>query len=51
MNTRRQRPALTPADVRISVRCDVCGHWLVSPTSVEQRRGPKCAAQQGDSRG
>ncbi|WP_407666654.1 DUF6011 domain-containing protein [Mycolicibacterium lutetiense] len=43
METRGSTGAGTPLDeVRIAVRCNVCGHWLVSPKSVARGVGPRC---------
>lgn len=41
--TRADRGAGSPLEeIRIAVRCNVCGHWLTDPVSVGIGTGPRC---------
>jgi hypothetical protein len=35
---------------RLAIRCLDCGHWLASPKSVAEHRGPVCRAKSGGDR-
>ncbi|WP_322788708.1 DUF6011 domain-containing protein [Mycolicibacterium brisbanense] len=41
-------PSEDRGEQRVAVPCNVCGHWLVDPLSVQLGVGPRC---RGDADG
>ncbi|WP_418003356.1 DUF6011 domain-containing protein [Mycobacterium sp. PDNC021] len=46
IEARARASAGTPAETRIAVRCNTCGHWLTDPESVAAGSGPRCRKRQ-----